>query len=767
MRTMGIPGKLGVVVRRFLSGDYSKLAQPYGRQPEPVRSGGLTLELGPRVARSRPRCCAELCDRVERLASFKLSTLTEHRPRASRLAEDERDALDPPRSLFRFVLGREGLPLPDCAVYNLTGRSVTMMDTRIGTTIAGYRIERLLGRGGMGRVYLAEDTRLGRKVALKLLDPELAEDSRFRDRFTRESRLAASLDHPNVVPIHEAGEHDGVLFISMRYVEGTDLGRLIEEEGPLSPERIAAIVAQVASALDAAHEHGLIHRDVKPGNILVGRGDHTYLTDFGLIKRREQGTALTKTGQFMGSVDYAAPEQIKGEAVDQRADVYSLGCVLYECLTGEPPYPRESEVAVLYAHLNDPVPKPTDKRPELPAPVDQVVAKAMAKKPDDRYPTSTGLADAARLAIGVTERPRVAPRPRRTRALLVAVLLAAVAAGVFALTRATHKAPSGPTNAGGPGATSTPSPPTAALNGLVRIDPESERAEGVLPQALALDDGYLHIAAGEGKVWAIGRGAEVTVFNEGDLSRRVIELREQAANVELGFGFVWVLEGYGVLERIDPSLDRVDKKIDVPDNTDEIALGAGALFAITDDGTIARIDPLRGRLTYSVKVASTAHPHLAVGNGAVWITDYLTDTLFRVDARTGHVTKSVHLSITPDAITTGGGSVWVLSGGTNTLTQLDARSGTVVRTLGTGEGPSGIAAGLGSLWITNWRDGTVSRLDLSIPGNVNQKLATIDLGGPCLEGIAVDPGARQVWVSRFEGGGCVDLLETSSSPTPS
>src|SRR5439155_16826361 len=150
-----------------------------------------------------------------------------------------------------------------------------------------------------------------------------AEDGRFRDRFVRESRLAASLDHPNVVPIYEAGEHQGVLFIAMRYVEGTDLARLIEAEGPLPPERAGAIVAQVARALDAAHEHGLIHRDVKPGNVLVGRGDHTYLTDFGLIKRREADTGLIRTGQFMGSVDYAAPEQIRGEPVDARTDVYS------------------------------------------------------------------------------------------------------------------------------------------------------------------------------------------------------------------------------------------------------------------------------------------------------------------------------------------------------------------------------------------------------------------------------------------------------------
>src|SRR5439155_10465930 len=182
-----------------------------------------------------------------------------------------------------------------------------------GSTLGPYRVERLLGRGGMATVYLAEHTGLHRLAAVKVMSSELAADPAFRDRFLRESTLAASLDHPNVVPVYEAGEHDGVLFMAMRFVEGTDLAKLIEDHGTLGLDRTVAIVAQVAAALDAAHEHGLIHRHVKPGNILVGRGDHTYLTDFGLIKRRDADTGLTRTGQFMGSVDYAAPEQIRGE----------------------------------------------------------------------------------------------------------------------------------------------------------------------------------------------------------------------------------------------------------------------------------------------------------------------------------------------------------------------------------------------------------------------------------------------------------------------
>src|SRR5262245_50032679 len=262
------------------------------------------------------------------------------------------------------------------------------MASRIGTQIAGYRIESLLSRGGMGEVYLAEQDAPRRRVALKLLAPELSDDPGFRERFVRESEAAASIDHPNVIPIYQSGEADGALFMAMRYVEGTDLRTLLAKEGPLPPERAVRICAQVADALEAAHERGLVHRDVKPANILVGRSDHAYLSDFGLIRRQEVSTAITKTGQFMGTIDYVAPEQIKGQAVDGRADIYSLGCVLYECLTGEPPFRRETEVATLYAHLEDPPPAPSTKVPTCPTALDKAAVKAMATKPADRFATA-------------------------------------------------------------------------------------------------------------------------------------------------------------------------------------------------------------------------------------------------------------------------------------------------------------------------------------------------------------------------------------------
>lgn len=267
-----------------------------------------------------------------------------------------------------------------------------MNDPLVGTRLGNYVIEDVLGRGGMGVVYAARDTVLERRVALKVLAPGFAEDDAFRARFERESRLAASLDHPNVVPVFDAGEKDGRLYIAMRLVAGTDLKKVIQEEGPLPPDRVAQIIKQVAGALDDAHAAGLVHRDVKPANVLVTpfgeaerRTEHVYLTDFGVTKRSGSQTGLTETGAFVGTIDYIAPEQIEGKSLDHRTDIYSLGCVAFEALTGAPPFSKETDVAVMYAHLMDPRPTITEKRPDLPASLDAVMNKVMAKDPLERY----------------------------------------------------------------------------------------------------------------------------------------------------------------------------------------------------------------------------------------------------------------------------------------------------------------------------------------------------------------------------------------------
>jgi serine/threonine-protein kinase len=281
-----------------------------------------------------------------------------------------------------------------------------------GSEFGNYRIDSLLGRGGMSVVYLAEDRRLGRRVAIKVLSPELAEDENFRTRFNRESQLAAGLEHPNIVPVYEAGELGGHLYIAMRYVRGTDLRTLITREGPFGPDRTLTLIRPIAAALDAAHRRGLVHRDVKPANILVAIDEgeeHPYLSDFGLTKHTSSKSNLTKTGQFMGTVDYVAPEQIRGEEVDGRTDQYSLACVLFQCLTGEVPFEKDSDVATMFGHLQDPPPSVAARRPDLPAEVDQVLARGMAKEREARYPTCVSLLDELARTVGVPSGPRAAP----------------------------------------------------------------------------------------------------------------------------------------------------------------------------------------------------------------------------------------------------------------------------------------------------------------------------------------------------------------------
>jgi serine/threonine-protein kinase len=286
-------------------------------------------------------------------------------------------------------------------------------DPRIGTVIAGYRIEARVGRGGMGVVYRAHHINLERRAALKIIAPDLAESSGFRERFTREARIAAALQHPNVVTVYDAGEVDGLLYLAMQYIEGSDLAATLAREGRLRPYRAIDVCRQVASALDAAHELGLIHRDVKPANVLI-EGRTAFLTDFGLTKRLEGGTQFTRVGDLVGTIQYVAPEQIEGGQVSARTDVYSLGCVLFHCLTGQVPFARDTDVAVIYAHLSEDPPRPSRVRPDLPDGLDHVVAKALDKSPDRRFQTCGDLMNAARAVVDAAGPLSETSPPRRT-----------------------------------------------------------------------------------------------------------------------------------------------------------------------------------------------------------------------------------------------------------------------------------------------------------------------------------------------------------------
>ncbi|HEX3308553.1 MAG TPA: protein kinase, partial [Streptosporangiaceae bacterium] len=285
----------------------------------------------------------------------------------------------------------------------------------VGDEFAGYRMRAVLGRGGMSVVYQAENLRLGNVIALKVLAPELAANDVFRARFLEESRIAASLNHPNVIPIYDMGSSDDLLYIAMRYVSGTDLRQMIKKRGRILPATALFLVGQAARALDAAHRRGLVHRDVKPGNLLIERGadeddpDHVYLADFGITKHAMSRSGLTSTGQFLGTIDYVAPEQIRGTSVLGLADQYSLGCVLYECLTGRVPFEKDLDAAIIWAHVEETPTMPTILRPELPPQIDQVFGRVLAKRPDERYGSCREFVQAAQQALGVDGRATGSP----------------------------------------------------------------------------------------------------------------------------------------------------------------------------------------------------------------------------------------------------------------------------------------------------------------------------------------------------------------------
>jgi serine/threonine-protein kinase len=262
-----------------------------------------------------------------------------------------------------------------------------------GSDFGDWRIDQLIGRGGMGVVYRATDRRLNRPVAIKLIADDRAEDQAFRERFEREAQLTASIDHPNVIPVYAAGEIDGQLYLATRFVDGTDLQECLRRDGPLHPQRAADVVQQVGEALDAAHAAGLVHRDVKPANVLLS-GRHAYLSDFGLTRSVTAEAQLTDTDERLGTVDFMSPEQLRGRRLDARSDVYALGCLLFTVLTGRPPFHRTTAAATITAHLESPPPRASD-HPGVPDEFDEVIERALEKDPERRYPSAGDLGRAA------------------------------------------------------------------------------------------------------------------------------------------------------------------------------------------------------------------------------------------------------------------------------------------------------------------------------------------------------------------------------------
>jgi serine/threonine protein kinase len=574
-------------------------------------------------------------------------------------------------------------------------------DPRIGTDLAGYRLESVLGRGGMGVVYLATDLRLERRVALKLVAPELATDERFRERFLRESRLAASLDHSHVVPVHAAGETDGQLWIAMRYVQGTDLRSLLEQEGPLEPARALELVSQVAEALDAAHEHGLVHRDVKPANVLVtreGEEEHCYLADFGLARTADLDAGPGSSAHLSGTVDYTAPEQIAAETADHRADVYSLACVLYECLAGQPPFKRARPAATLFAHASEPPPSLHLQRPELPEAIDGVIATALAKDPKDRYETCRELSDAAQGALGLAQ-----PRLSRRRLILLtiggAVALAA-AAGVPAILLSRGDETAAP----------KPILPLADTS-LVRVDPETAN----LMAAVELGGAPSQVTTGLGSVWIVD--PRQSVVKELDPATRTVARTIDFARapiwVSVGDDTVWV-STYGetintsIVWRLDPQTGSLSRFADAGLCGAE---GRNVWLCGYERADMAKVDVDTGRVLDTIRIPRFSSATVSDDDrGAAWVVyQEATSLVRRLDPATGETVAEIPVGPV-ETILAENGEVWVATND-GSVVQIDPATNQVTNTIEVTRSPKLLVLGDGSLWVADARDPVVARVN--------------------------------------------------------
>jgi YVTN family beta-propeller protein len=603
----------------------------------------------------------------------------------------------------------------------------------VGSELLGYRIEGVLGRGGMGIVYLAQDLRLKRSVALKLLSPDLAADERFRMRLRAESELAASLDHPNIVPIYEVLEADFGVGISMRFVEGKDLKATLRN-GPLPAEHALSIVSQVASALDAAHGRGLVHRDVKPSNVLIAPqaghegADHAYLADFGLSKRlleEPDGASPSQPDHLTGTVEYVAPEQIRGEDVDGRADVYSLGCLLFECLAGKPPYSNASDTAVLFAHLQS-------EPPTLPG-LEQVLPKALAKSPEDRYQTCRELVESARKALGLAE----SGRTRRRQGVAIAgvvVATVAVLVGVFLV------------KSGG-------TPALAAPGRLVRIDP---RTNSVVRTA-SMGQDPTGVAVGAGRVW-MTTVPDSSVWHVDPRTLAITRISVNGTPVGIAVkGAVAYVAGSGGATRIVATSGQVTGLIKTPGDATTIASGPGGVWFVASDtayrlADVSVVPPFgTGRIDARVPIPPASprdenhvgedQAGMAVGEGAVWVLgDAVDRRLSAIDPRTARIRATIPLPFGPGGVAAGLGGVWVTAQLDDKVVRIDPRTNRIEATIRVGRAPWGVVVGEGAVWVANTIDGTVSRID---PGT-NRVVATIPVGANPKE-LAVGDGS--VWAA--------------------
>ncbi len=612
------------------------------------------------------------------------------------------------------------------------------VELKPGSIFAGYRIEAVVGRGGMGVVYRATDLELERSVALKLIAPELSGDEGFRTRFLRESRLAARIGHPHVLPVHAAGQEDGQLFIAMRYVEGEDLKRLIAREGTLQPEQALRIGGQVAEALDAAHAKGLLHRDVKPANVLLDERGEAYLADFGLSKQLAGDS--TQSGQLAGTLDYLAPEQIRGESADGRSDQYALACLLYECLTGKPPFHRETEAVTLWAHMQE---EPPAVR-EFPV-LDPVLARALAKETERRYPTCGDFLAAAHKALGL-EPPALA-RLRRKRGLKLlltgAALVAAagIATAVVALTGGGEREPA-VVALPGEGAVVALDAATGSVRGRF--------STGRTPSAISVRNGV---------AWVVDADAQ-TVLRLSE-SSRVVETFSTGAtptDVAAGADSVWVANGRP-LERaqfVGPVATAV-AKLDATTGTERgetrlprpgaavsnlvenyLAVKGGAVWAVTPDFAVVRIEATTGAIT--ARSAAVRAAAVAAGPAGVWVLG-VDGSVARLDERTGRpIVRTKVPTSSVGSIAVGDDAAWVTAPSDGILWRIGAGKKPTIGAIELARGVSDVAAGSDAVWVANPLAGTLVQVGIESAAVEH----TVDLEG-ISRSVALD--GDRVWVA--------------------
>jgi streptogramin lyase/predicted Ser/Thr protein kinase len=591
-------------------------------------------------------------------------------------------------------------------------------DLALGDEVAGYRIDARLARGGMGVVYRATHLGLDRPVALKVIARELAGDASFRERFLRESRLAARLDHPAVVPIYDSREVDGELFVAMRLVEGGDLRGLIDREGPLPPARATALLGQVAAALDAAHAAGIVHRDVKPHNVLV-EGERAYLSDFGLAKAIDESAA--SAASVVGTVAYMSPEQWQGTAVGAPADIYSLGCVLYEAVTGVVPYARaEADPATT---------------PRLPVGLERAIERATAPRPADRFATATELIDAASAGAAGPEHPThvldAASDPRRPTTPL----------------RSTSVNP--------PEARST-----LVSDGLTQVDHDAAELTQVDRGVGGHGRRRLLLAGGTLVVLA-AIAVAVLLLTSGGSGISVaapVAIGEPPLRIAAGSEKIWVLsEPEGTLTRIDAETDEVTgAPIDLGLGVAAVAVGGGSVW-VSDakTGELLRVDDESGRVTQRIPVGGHPGP-LVYGGGRVWVADTEGAGITAVNAKGGRVVRR-HLGphTAPLRLASGAGSLWVSSATTGQVHHIGLGAFAIGKSIPAGRHPAGITVADGLVWVADARSGSVIKVDPSVQAVSGSPVEVGERPG------GIDAGPKSLWVT-LAGADAVRRLELPS-----